>query len=55
MIRYYRVAARNSGGMGLWTDPVMGQTVSGAPDKPTLQAKTLSDYQIELTWNRAQG
>ena len=54
-IRYYRVAARNSGGLGLWSDPVMGQTVSGAPDKPTLQAKTLSDYQIELTWNQAQG
>ena len=51
-VNYYRVAARNSGGMGLWTDPVMGQTVSGAPDKPTLQAKTLSDYQIELTWNQ---
>ena len=29
----------------------MGQTVSGAPDAPTLQAKTLSDYEIELTWN----
>ena len=51
-IRYYRVAARNSGGLGLWSDPVMGQTVSGAPDAPTLQAKTLSDYEIELTWNK---
>ena len=51
-VNYYRVAARNSGGLGLWTDPVMGQTVSGAPDKPTLQAKALSDYEIELTWNK---
>ena len=51
-VNYYRVAARNSGGLGLWSDPVMGQTVSGAPDSPTLQAKALSDYQIELTWNQ---
>ena len=51
-VNYYRVAARNSGGLGLWSDPVMGQTVSGAPDAPTLQAKTLSDYEIELTWNK---
>ena len=50
-VRYYRVAARNRSGLGLWSDPVMGQTVSGAPDAPTLQAKTLSDYEIELTWN----
>ncbi len=50
-IRYYRVAARNRSGLGLWSDPVMGQTVSGAPEAPTLTAKTLSDYQIELTWN----
>ena len=50
-VRYYRVAARNRSGLGLWSDPVMGQTVSGVPDAPTLKAKTLSDYQIELTWN----
>ena len=49
-VRWYRVAARNSGGLGLWSDPVMGQTVSGAPDAPTLRAKTLSAYDIELTW-----
>ncbi len=50
-VRYYRVAARNSGGLGLWSDPVMGQTVSGVPAAPTLKAKSLSDYEIELTWN----
>ena len=50
-IRWYRVAARNSSGLGLWSDPIMGQTVSGAPDAPTLRATTLSDYEIELTWN----
>ncbi len=50
-IRHYRVAARNSGGLGHWSVPVMGQTVSGVPDAPTLTAKTLSDYEIELTWN----
>ena len=50
-VRWYRAAARNRSGLGLWSDPVMGQTVSGAPDAPTLTAKTLSDYQIELTWN----
>ena len=50
-IRYYRAAARNRSGLGLWSDPVMGQSESGTPDAPTLTAKTLSDYQIELTWN----
>ena len=49
-VRWYRVAARNRSGLGLWSDPVMGQTVSGAPDAPTLRAKTLSAYEIELTW-----
>ena len=49
-IRYYRVAARNSGGLGHWSDPVMGQTVSGVPNAPTLSARTLSAYEIELTW-----
>ena len=50
-VRWYRVAAQNRSGLGLWSDPVEGQTVSGTPDAPTLKAKTLSDYQIELTWN----
>ena len=50
-IRYYRVAARNRSGLGLWSDPVMGQSESGTPNAPTLKAKTLSDYEIELTWN----
>ena len=50
-VRWYRVAARNRSGLGLWSDPVMGQTVSGTPDAPTLRATTLSDYEIELTWN----
>ena len=49
-IRYYRVAARNSSGLGAWSDPVMGQAVSGVPQAPTLTAKALSDYQIALTW-----
>ena len=51
-VNYYRVAARNRGGLGLWSDPVMGQTVSGAPNAPNLTAKALSDYEIELTWNK---
>ena len=50
-VRYYRVAARNGSGLGLWSDPVMGQTVPGVPAAPTLKAKSLSDYEIELTWN----
>ena len=50
-IWWYRVAARNSGGLGLWSDPVQGKTASGTPDAPTLRAETLSDYEIELTWN----
>ena len=51
-VNYYRVAARNRGGLGLWSDPVMGQTVSGAPNAPNLTAKALSDYEIELTWTK---
>ncbi len=51
-VRWYRVAARNSGGLGLWSDPVQGQTVSGVPNAPTLNASALSDYQIKLTWNK---
>ena len=50
-VRWYRVAAQNRSGLGLWSDPVQGQSAPGAPDAPTLKAKTLSDYQIELTWN----
>ncbi len=50
-VRYYRVAARNRSGLGLWSDPVMGQTTSGVPAAPTLNARSLSDYEIELTWN----
>ena len=50
-VRWYRVAAQNRSGLGLWSDPVQGQSAPGAPDAPTLTAKTLSDYQIELTWN----
>ncbi len=49
-VRWYRVAARNRGGLGSWSVAVMGQTVPGVPDAPTLTARTLSDYQIELTW-----
>ena len=53
---HYRVAARNSGGLGLWSTPVQGKTASGTPDAPgNFRATTLSDYEIELTWNEAQG
>ena len=49
---HYRVAARNRGGLGLWSDPVMGTTAPNAPDAPgNFRATTLSDYEIELTWN----
>ena len=51
-VRWYRMAARNSGGLGLWSDPVQGQTVSGVPNAPNLNASALSDYQIKLTWNK---
>ena len=36
-VNYYRVAARNNGGLGLWSDPMMGQTDSGTSDAPTLR------------------
>ena len=49
---HYRVAARNRGGLGVWSDPVMGTTAPTAPDAPgNFRATTLSDYEIELTWN----
>ena len=51
-VRWYRVAARNSGGLGLWSDPARGQTDSGVPNAPNLNASALSDYQIKLTWNK---
>ncbi len=51
-VRWYRVAARNSSGLGLWSNQVMGQTEAGAPDAPTLRARALSDYEIDLTWNK---
>ena len=49
---HYRVAARNRGGLGVWSDPVMGTTAPNVPDAPgNFRATTLSDYEIELTWN----
>ncbi len=52
--RWYRVAARNRSGLGLWSDPVMGQTVLGAPDAPrslSVQAiKAASGDAVWLTW-----
>ena len=49
--RYYRVAARNNSGLGPWSYSARGETEAGVPDAPTLRATTLSDYEIELTWN----
>jgi len=49
---YYRVAARNRGGLGMWSEPVTEKTASGTPDAPgNLGATPSSDTQIQLTWN----
>ncbi len=50
-VRYYRVAARNGSGLGPWSYQARGQSEAGVPDAPTLSAKPLSDYEIDLTWN----
>ena len=50
-VRYYRVAARNNSGLGPWSYQARGQSEVGVPDAPTLQARALSDYEIDLTWN----
>ena len=49
--RYYRVAARNSQGLGAWSDPpVSATTLSGVPGQPNLTARATDANTIELTW-----
>ena len=51
--RYYRVAARNNRGLGVWSAPphAMATTLSGVPGQPRLTARAADAYTIALTWN----
>ena len=50
--RYYRVAARNSRGLGAWSDPphAFAMTLAGVPDRPNLTARDKDANTIELSW-----
>ena len=49
--RYYRVAARNSGGRGAWSDPAaFATTRAGVPDAPTLTPHNSTPDTIRLRW-----
>ena len=49
--RHYRVAARNSGGRGTWSDPpAFATTRAGAPDAPTLTTRSTTPDTIRLRW-----
>lgn len=49
--RYYRVAARNSVSLGVWSDPpVSATTLAGVPGQPNLTARATDASTIELTW-----
>ena len=50
--RYYRVAARNSRGLSLWSAPpyASAMTLAGVPGQPNLAAQATNANTIELTW-----
>ncbi len=48
--RYYRVAARNSVTLGVWSDGVMTTTLSGVPGIPNLTVRAEDANTIALTW-----
>ena len=57
--RHYRVAARNSVGLGAWSDTAGATAVTGAPDAPTGLTATAEDAgradgetEIALAWTR---
>ena len=50
--RYYRVAARNSRGLGAWSDPPASATTqAGVPGQPNLAARPADANTILLTWD----
>ena len=48
--RYYRVAARNSVTLGVWSAPVSTTTLSGVPGIPRLTVRATDANTIALTW-----
>ena len=49
--RYYRVAARNSVTLGVWSDPpVSATTLAGVPGQPNLTVRATDANTITLTW-----
>ena len=49
--RHYRVAARNSGGRGTWSDPpAFATTLAGVADRPVLTVKSTTPNTIRVRW-----
>ena len=49
--RHYRVAARNSGGRGAWSDPpAFATTLAGVADRPVLTVKSTTPNTIRVRW-----
>ena len=51
--RYYRVAARNSRGLSVWSEPpyASATTLAGVPGQPNLTARGTDARTINLSWN----
>ena len=47
---YYTLAARNSMGLGPWSDAASAMTAAGYPDAPMLTAVATGATSIQLTW-----
>ena len=47
---YYTLAARNSMGLGPWSDAMSAMTEAGNPNAPTLNAIATGATSIQLTW-----
>ncbi len=49
--RHYRVAARNSGGRGTWSDPpAFATTLAGVADRPVMTVKSTTPNTIRVRW-----
>ena len=52
---YYTLAARNSSGLGPWSDAASAMTTPGAPDAPVLTAVATGATSIQLSWTVPDG
>ena len=51
-MKYYRVLAKNTHGVGPWSETVSGTTAAGVPGKPKLSATVNGMTSITLSWTR---